>query len=121
MADVLNTIATGESFCVRTKCFPAEALDVLQQSSLCLDGAHLPRLQHSRASLFAKKGLMHSPAFNTRNDIPTATASWVSFRKIAFSLPEQGASCQLFNAELFNAEWRGLSLKRCLVSNAERA
>jgi len=94
IADVLSTIVAGETFCVRTKCLPAVAFDVLQQSSLCLDGAHLPRVQHSRASLFAKKGLMHSPAVKTRNDIPTATASWDSFRKITFSLPEQARICQ---------------------------
>jgi hypothetical protein len=88
MADVFNTIVAGASFCVRTKCLPTEAFDVLQQSSLFFDGAHLPRLQHSRASLFAKKGLMHSPAFKTRNDIPSATASWASFRKITFSVPD---------------------------------
>jgi len=84
----------GENFSARTKCLPAEVLDVLQQSSLSLEGPHLPRVQHSRASLFAKKGLMHSPAFKRRTDTPITAASWNSFRKITFSLPEQAASCQ---------------------------
>jgi hypothetical protein len=95
IAELSSALMAGENFSARTKCFPTEALDVLQQSSLCVDGAHLPRIQHSRASLFAKKGLMHSPAFKTRKDIPSATTSWNSFRKITFSLPERATSCQL--------------------------
>ena len=55
-----------------TNAVEAEAVETLQQSSLRFDGAHLPRLQHSRASLLAKNGLPHSPALS-RQAVKTST------------------------------------------------
>ena len=57
-----------------TNALEAEPFETLQQSSLRLDGAHLPRLQHSRASLVAKNGLPHSPALSSEAAKPSTSA-----------------------------------------------
>lgn len=57
-----------------TNALEAEAFATLQQSSLRLDGAHLPRLQQSRASLVAKNGLPHSPALSSEAAKPSTSA-----------------------------------------------
>ena len=65
----------------------AEAFETWQQSSPRLDGAHLPRLQHSRVSLLAKNGLPHSPALRSAAAKPITSAIWINFRKSSLSLP----------------------------------